>query len=333
MRSEEQDTRFRLGLIGGGEVARSHAVAILALSDLVRHEGCSDILPERADVFAEQSSTQSTPLIELLNRVDGVIIATPPATHEETAIAAFEHGLPVLCEKELAPTVEACDRMLTAAAQHGICFSIGYRFRHDPHFSLIKGLIERGAVGVPTILSFRLPRSIEHVDQLTDMAFPGGVALGRRVHGVDILQYVLGEPDAGIGLGVRTIHAKNSSADDGGAMVFRFGSALVLVSVHWAGVIVRDREMLVEGTEGVLLGSYMDRYIKVDRLDGHNEYLSVPPLNYCVGGISACLDFVRQIQNFVLSAQGVEDLLAPATIGRQTVALISEIQSARTWMN
>jgi myo-inositol 2-dehydrogenase/D-chiro-inositol 1-dehydrogenase len=46
--------------------------------------------------------------------LDGLVIASPEDSHEALAMAAFEHGTRVLCEKPLAVGVDACQRIVDA---------------------------------------------------------------------------------------------------------------------------------------------------------------------------------------------------------------------------
>jgi predicted dehydrogenase len=55
-------------------------------------------------------------------KLDGVVIATPPPLHAAPAIAAFERGISVLCEKPMATTFEDCKAMVAAAERHGVTF-------------------------------------------------------------------------------------------------------------------------------------------------------------------------------------------------------------------
>jgi len=58
-------------------------------------------------------------LDDLLAKVDGVIVATPPNTHRDIVLAALRAGKDVLCEKPLALTWEDCKAMLDAAEAAG----------------------------------------------------------------------------------------------------------------------------------------------------------------------------------------------------------------------
>lgn len=76
----------------------------------------------RADFGVETFEHRDT----LLGRVDAAVIAVPTSHHEEVALAAFDHGVHVLIEKPIAPSLEAADRILDAAAAAGAVVQIGH---------------------------------------------------------------------------------------------------------------------------------------------------------------------------------------------------------------
>ena len=69
--------------------------------------------------------------------IDAVLVATPVHLHEIQAIQAARAGKHILCEKPMAPTIEACDRMRQAAETHDVRLMIGFVKRFDK--SLLTG--------------------------------------------------------------------------------------------------------------------------------------------------------------------------------------------------
>ena len=61
--------------------------------------------------------------------VDLVSVVTPPATHMEMTLAAFEHGKAVLCEKPMAMNADEARRMTESAAKAGQLALIDHELR------------------------------------------------------------------------------------------------------------------------------------------------------------------------------------------------------------
>src|SRR3954454_231858 len=90
------------GLIGAGAIARTHVEAFTQRAE-ARLLGVADVNHEAAAGLAAAANARAFPSVEeFLNAslsLDAVVICTPPATHEELAVACVNRGLHVLCEK------------------------------------------------------------------------------------------------------------------------------------------------------------------------------------------------------------------------------------------
>src|SRR5690606_31017514 len=62
---------------------------------------------------------------ELLDQVDACVIAVPTQAHEGAALEALTRGVHVLIEKPIAPSIDAADRILAAAAGADAIVQIG----------------------------------------------------------------------------------------------------------------------------------------------------------------------------------------------------------------
>src|SRR5262245_7209975 len=89
----------RLGLIGAGRWGRNYIRTIAGL-DKVRLAMVASRNPETATLISSGCSlVDHWHAIVDASEIDGVIIATPPATHAKILITAIEYGKPVLVEK------------------------------------------------------------------------------------------------------------------------------------------------------------------------------------------------------------------------------------------
>ena len=76
-----------------------------------------------------------------------MLIAVPHHLHEPVAIEALRARLHVLLEKPLAPTLDACDRMLAAAREAGTVFMVAENAQYWPEVLTVRDLIRDGAIG------------------------------------------------------------------------------------------------------------------------------------------------------------------------------------------
>ncbi|MWA14797.1 Gfo/Idh/MocA family protein [Streptomyces sp. BA2] len=139
--------------------------------------------------------------------VDLIDICTPGDSHAEIAIAALDAGKHVLCEKPLANTVEEAEAMAEAAERarsRGQMAMVGFNYRRVPALALARQMVAEGRIG-----SLRHVRLTYLQDWLVDPGFPltwrlrkdraGSGALGDLgAHIVDLAQYLVGEPVAGV---------------------------------------------------------------------------------------------------------------------------------------
>ena len=80
--------------------------------------------------------------------IDAVLIATPHYQHPDIAVAAFDAGLHVLCEKPAAVTVKEARRMNDAAAKHpNLKFAMNFQMRANPLLKKLRELIQGGDLG------------------------------------------------------------------------------------------------------------------------------------------------------------------------------------------
>ena len=79
--------------------------------------------------------------------IGAVFVTSPDYLHEEHAVAALEAGKAVYLEKPMAITIEGCDRILRAAAEHHAKLYVGHNMRHMAFVRKMKDLIEAGAIG------------------------------------------------------------------------------------------------------------------------------------------------------------------------------------------
>jgi predicted dehydrogenase len=117
--------KTRVAIAGLGRAAKAiHIPALRKLRD-VEIVGGYDPVQQKGDfpIFASLGDL-------LAMKPDVVVIATPPDSHRDIAVAALEAGVHVFCEKPLASSIEEADAVAVAAAAAGrkVCINSEFPF-------------------------------------------------------------------------------------------------------------------------------------------------------------------------------------------------------------
>ncbi len=146
--------KVKVGIIGCGGIANNkHFPALKKNSELNEIVAFCDIVEERAVKAAKEFGTADakvyTDYNELLANpeVEVVHILTPNVAHAPIAVAAFEAGKHVLCEKPMAHTTEDAQLMIDAWKKSGKKFTIGYQNRFRPEVQALHKSCKEGELG------------------------------------------------------------------------------------------------------------------------------------------------------------------------------------------
>jgi predicted dehydrogenase len=194
---------MRVGLVGSGHIGTVHAYALQQLTDAglvdARLTATFDDDPARAARVARHHGGEPAPSLDaLLDRVDVVWVCTWTVGHLAAVEAAAARGLPIFCEKPLAPTYADCERV--AAALQRVPHQVGLVLRWSPVFRTIAEVVASGRFGRPlaTIMRDDQYFPIQGMYGSTwrgDVnAAGGGTLIEHSIHDVDVLRWVLGDP-------------------------------------------------------------------------------------------------------------------------------------------
>lgn len=127
--------------------------------------------------------------------VDVVDICLPPSAHADAAVKALQAGKHVFCEKPMALTVEACDRMVDAAQQAGRLLLIGHVLPMFSEYAYVRQAASSGQYG--KLLGGHFKRIISDPLWLQDFYDPqgcGGPLLDLHIHDAHFIRYLFGMP-------------------------------------------------------------------------------------------------------------------------------------------
>jgi predicted dehydrogenase len=190
-------------MVGCGAIAQWHLHALRAAAPRIEVTAAVDVDPDRAEALARQ--TGARPFADLdaalaSGTFDAVDVMLPHHLHEPVATRCLEAGMHVLLEKPMAPTVDACERILATAAASDRVFMVAENAQYWPEVLLVQRLIRDGAIGeVITARACNFVPPLEEFyggDQpwrLSASAAGGGVAMDAGSHWIRPLRMWLGE--------------------------------------------------------------------------------------------------------------------------------------------
>jgi predicted dehydrogenase len=128
----------RLGLVGAGRWGKRY-IATIAQMEGVRLAHLASSNPESATLVPEHCRVSLDWRAVTADRtLDGIILATPPATHLEMTLASVASGLPVLVEKPMTLSLEDARTLAHRAAREGVLVMVGHTHLYSAAFREMK---------------------------------------------------------------------------------------------------------------------------------------------------------------------------------------------------
>lgn len=218
--------------------------------------GIWDDDPGRGQEAAARHRTRYwSDLHALLHECDGVGITSETVKHAPLVEEAAGAGVHVLCEKPMATSLEACERIEAAVSRAGVTYVQSFPKRFDPINRELVERVQGGEVGRVTMVRVRhghyygLDPAFRQQWYCDPALAGGGALLDEGVHAADVLLWLLGPPlsvsavvsDRALGLGV----------EDTALAVFSYAEGAVAeIATSWT-FTAGESSLEVYGTGGV----------------------------------------------------------------------------------
>jgi UDP-N-acetyl-2-amino-2-deoxyglucuronate dehydrogenase len=249
-----------IGLIGGGNISATHALAVRAIGGAE----VTAIFGTNADNLGRLSREhKAKSYIELESFLDHrpmdmVIIGSPSGLHASHGIAAAKRGLHVLTEKPIDISTERAERLIQAAEERRVKHGVIFQDRVKPEIKQLKQWVSSGALGNPILVDarvkwYRPPEYYGNSRWRGTLALDGGGALiNQGIHTVDLLLWLLGKV---VNVQARTTTAlHNIEAEDTAVAILEFASgALGTLEATTAAYPGYARRVEITGSEGTLI--------------------------------------------------------------------------------
>jgi predicted dehydrogenase len=248
----------RAAIVGAGNMGRTHAAAYSGAGATV--VAVCDVDAERARAFAAAVGADAyTSVDEMLDATSPAVVSicTPPAAHLAPALLVARRGLPFLCEKPLADSLEGAQAIARAASAGGAPGMVGYCHRfHEPVLQ-IKERLDQGEIGTPVLFRNRFAYRFAGVAQswFADRAVSGGGTLmDTSVHSLDLYRFLIGEITR-VAAQLTTVTPGLAVEDNSVLLVNGPAGVPGIVEASWTTPAGESR-LTIYGTEGSLTVDY-----------------------------------------------------------------------------
>ncbi len=233
---------IRVGIVGSGFGVSVHLPALRAHS---RFEVVALASPNTAQEHAKQAEIAHAyaSCKEMLahEKLDAVIIASPPFAHHEDTLAALNAGVHVLCEKPMGLSAEECEAMVAAEKTAGTACGICFEFRYLPQRIALREMVANGhldpirEVELSHLMGFLRRDTTRRRGWWFQRERGGGIAGAILSHAIDAANHLLARvPQHTTGL-LRTANVQRTDAqgeftsnvDDGAFALLDYGDGIV----------------------------------------------------------------------------------------------------------
>lgn len=339
-----KDEPVQIIIVGCGAVSQmlyTPALQVLERNHLVNIAGLIDPA-EQQRAQMQKSFPDASSYTDLascsLNPKTLVIIASPPKLHAEQSVFALQRGAAVLCEKPMASSSAEAEKMLKASRESGSVLAVGLYRRFFPAAEALKDIFEKKPFG--NLRNFNVQEGGKFGwGAVSDSFFRrdltvGGVFYDIGVYVVDLLLWLLGEPDdfayrddamGGIEAncqlemlyqdGVRGTIRLSRDWETQNRYVFSFEKGTVVFRVGQANQL----NVSVDGVPFVLSGDLMNAPSR------SGDEANLPTRT----GLQS---FTEQLRNVVGAIKGQQSLRVSGEEGIRSLRFIEDCYSKRTLM-
>ncbi|MEM7523214.1 MAG: Gfo/Idh/MocA family oxidoreductase [Pseudomonadota bacterium] len=156
---------------------------------------------------------------------DGIVIATPTASHAPLAAAAAARGWHALVEKPLAESLASADAMIAAAAAANVALLVGHHRRHHPKVAKLKEILASGRIGRPVVamMMWAMRKPDDYFDVDWRAGLNGAPVKQNLIHDVDMLRWFFGDVTGVAGAGGNPIRGEARTESGGAVLTFDSG--------------------------------------------------------------------------------------------------------------
>lgn len=307
-------------VVGCGSIGERHISNLKTLSadEII----ACDTNSERLTMVKKKYDIQAYTDLQhaVTQKIDAVLVCTPPSTHIPIALKAIDYKAHVFIEKPMSNSLDGVDELIKRASKKELIICVGYNFRFHQGLKLVKDMVDRGEIG--KILSARaefgqyLPdwRPWQDYSQsyTANRDLGGGIILDGS-HEIDYVRWLLGDVEE-IFCFAGKISSLEVETEDVAEILLKFKSGAI-GEIHLDFVrsgYSRTCELI--GEEGIIIWDYSEKFVKI---------YSVKTKKWDVFNINIDPNdmYIEEMKNFINSIRGNEKTLINGKEGKKTLQL------------
>ncbi|MCL2184485.1 MAG: Gfo/Idh/MocA family oxidoreductase [Treponema sp.] len=315
---------FTIALIGCGRISFKHIEGFTNNKDKLKLIAICDPVISRAEekeieykkIIPEAEITIFSDYKELLKnkKPDIVTIATESGKHAEIAINCLEAGCHVIVEKPMALSVSDADKMISCAKKKNKKIAVCFQNRFNAPIQKLRSALIAGRFGkiLHGMIQIRWNRNDAYYAEALwrgTWEQDGGTLMNQCTHGIDLLQWMLGEDAVRVQAQTRRF-IRPIEAEDFGAAIVEFKNGAVGIIEGTADVFPKNinETLSIFGENGtVVVGGLAVNKIETWRFsdaekigDTEEKVLNPnekdPPTVYGFGHSALFKDFIDAIE-------------------------------------
>jgi predicted dehydrogenase len=199
--------------------------------------GVADRDADRGREAAARLSTRYFPSVDALLRgaPDAVVVGSENERHEADVVEAASAGVHVFCEKPIATTVAAAQRMIDACRKASVFLQVAFPVRFSPPVERAREIVRKGSIGkvlaANTTNRGRLVRTWFAEPALSG----GGAVMDHTVHVVDLLRWFLSDDVVEVFAEAGRLFYPDLACEDAGLLSLKFKKgAIATLDTSWS---------------------------------------------------------------------------------------------------
>ncbi|HEV7647505.1 MAG TPA: Gfo/Idh/MocA family oxidoreductase [Actinophytocola sp.] len=184
---------MRIGVAGVGRIGTMHASHLASLGtvdEVVVYDPVDGRAAQAAEALGKATAAAS--IGDLLERSDGVLVATPTDTHPALVRACLAARTPVLCEKPIAADLAEMTALVAAIEAGDTPVLVGFQRRFDPAVVELRRRIATGELG--PVYHVRATGFDANPPDPAYLPTSGGIFRDLLIHDLDAVPWLVGEP-------------------------------------------------------------------------------------------------------------------------------------------